>query len=626
LAHSISKSEPSYLGDIFADVGPLILRLKRQILMSTADSQRRLIPVFLRLISGILDLINDSARSNLSKEIGSFIVTNILELERSEKPSVSVVLLETLQSNSSDCSTLRGIVGLALNLRKSEPMNRTVTEFTSSVSSFANMKALTSDHSCIDSFVLTLSESRNPTLIAGLYFQRFFQHSLASLKLLSGNLPPETRSSIVQFLNGEMLFTTVNSERRSARSFADAKQGDHVPKLSLEVVSQRSYQDSSRDPDYPLTQLDMSEDAIVLILDSVFRSNKKTLNDEVIDRYPSLNGKVPILFHLLRYCEYLSVSAPRKIASISKRLSDEGYAIVGDLLFNSRDFDDLRLIGSGQFGAVFKCRTTAVKLLKIQSNADDRCTFYDAINEAICHSLCFSESTFCVPLISCGRTRDSFFIEVPLYECNLKTYRMRLNSIADNTTLNKMLKLYRQILEGVRFLHTQAGIVHYDLKLENILIDFQGDSVAISDFGEARIVHEKTELCTRNRGTECIKSPEMLTMASMLLKDTFPHDRRKAVGTNRASDIWSLGCLFFELLTGEFLFTDSDWLAFYYKLNDTKVELVDGPARDRLNNMPDLVDFLNFSLVRDPSQRATITGLISRLDAMLNRLRVLNAK
>ncbi len=46
---------------------------------------------------------------------------------------------------------------------------------------------------------------------------------------------------------------------------------------------------------------------------------------------------------------------------------------------------------------------------------------------------------------------------------------------------------------------------------------------------------------TRNRGTEFIKSPEMLTVAYASQKTRDAYDRRKKVGSNSASDVWSIG-------------------------------------------------------------------------------------
>ena len=40
-------------------------------------------------------------------------------------------------------------------------------------------------------------------------------------------------------------------------------------------------------------------------------------------------------------------------------------------------------------------------------------------------------------------------------------------------------------------------------------------------------------------------------------------DRRKKFGTTKACDIWALGCLLYEILTGEFLFHNTDWIQFY---------------------------------------------------------------
>jgi serine/threonine protein kinase len=77
---------------------------------------------------------------------------------------------------------------------------------------------------------------------------------------------------------------------------------------------------------------------------------------------------------------------------------------------------------------------------------------------------------------------------------------------------------------------------------------------------------EKDELQSRNKGTEHIKSPEMLQLNIAIRKDTDKYDRRKRVGTNSLSDVWALGCLFYELLTGEVLFQTEEYFEFHVRL------------------------------------------------------------
>ena len=58
----------------------------------------------------------------------------------------------------------------------------------------------------------------------------------------------------------------------------------------------------------------------------------------------------------------------------------------------------------------------------------------------------------------------------------------------------------------------------------------------------------------------------MLLVEKHACKEDSLYDRRKKVGTTRLSDIWSLGCLFYELCTGDYLLHEDDWLLFLHRV------------------------------------------------------------
>jgi branched-chain amino acid transport system substrate-binding protein len=102
------------------------------------------------------------------------------------------------------------------------------------------------------------------------------------------------------------------------------------------------------------------------------------------------------------------------------------------------------------------------------------------------------------------------------------------------------LEIMNQVCNGLKVAH-KKGMVHRDIKPDNILFDGEGMAV-IGDFGLARAIQAtsaSTSSSTGGVGTPAYRAPELW---------------RGKPPASAATDIYSLGCILFEMLTGKILF------------------------------------------------------------------------
>jgi hypothetical protein len=154
------------------------------------------------------------------------------------------------------------------------------------------------------------------------------------------------------------------------------------------------------------------------------------------------------------------------------------------------------------------------------------------------------------------------------------------------------VRIAAELADGLAYAHRQ-GIVHRDLKLENVLISTDGQP-KIADFGIARrtvsaadgAVHETLTRDGFLLGTSRAMSPEQIQCQDV--------DAR--------SDLFSLGVLLYELVTGASPFAaHNEPMTMLRVLNDRQV-----PARERMPEVPAaLSELIDHLLEKDPAQRPT---------------------
>lgn len=199
----------------------------------------------------------------------------------------------------------------------------------------------------------------------------------------------------------------------------------------------------------------------------------------------------------------------------------------------------LELLGQGGMGAVYKARQkqldriVALKVLPAEVGQD--ATFAERFTREAC-SLAKLNHPQIVSVYDFGQTKEGlyYFIMEFLDGANLRQV-MRAGQLKPQ----EALAIVPQICEALQYAH-EEGIVHRDIKPENILLDKKG-RVKIADFGLAKLLDRPATMYTltdpaQKMGTPHYMAPEQIE---------HPHD------VDHRADIYSLGVVFYEMLTGE---------------------------------------------------------------------------
>jgi serine/threonine protein kinase len=184
-----------------------------------------------------------------------------------------------------------------------------------------------------------------------------------------------------------------------------------------------------------------------------------------------------------------------------------------------------------------------------------------------------------VVIYDAGAEGDLFYITM---EMVLGRSLQSLMDARQSFSLPRVMKLMEQICSALDFAH-QHNVVHRDIKPANLLLT-EDDTVKITDFGTAKILQFGTAQTSHVMGTPSYMSPEQV----------------KGKPVDGRSDIFSLGVVLYELMTGEKPFPGQNITTVIYKIiNEEPI-----PPRSLDSSIhPGLSAVITRALSKDPATR-----------------------
>eukprot|EP01104_Vermistella_antarctica_P002777 TRINITY_DN12996_c0_g1_i1.p1 TRINITY_DN12996_c0_g1~~TRINITY_DN12996_c0_g1_i1.p1 ORF type:complete len:304 (-),score=61.24 TRINITY_DN12996_c0_g1_i1:172-1083(-) len=257
---------------------------------------------------------------------------------------------------------------------------------------------------------------------------------------------------------------------------------------------------------------------------------------------------------------------------------------------NMQKYKKLEKIGEGTYGVVYKAKDIStgatIALKKIRLETEDEGVPSTAIREiSLLKEL--SRHKNVVSLLDVVHCNQKLYLVFEFVAQDLKRYM----DSCDGALHPTLVKSYvYQLVNGIAFCHSHR-VLHRDLKPQNLLIDREG-ALKLADFGLARAFGIPVRTYTHEVVTLWYRAPEIL------------------LGHNLYStpvDIWSIGCIFAELVNKSPLFPGDSEIDELFKI----FELLGTPTEE---NWPGVTEFPDYKPTFPRFKARDLSTVVPTLD------------
>ena len=241
------------------------------------------------------------------------------------------------------------------------------------------------------------------------------------------------------------------------------------------------------------------------------------------------------------------------------------------------NYVEIGVCGEGAFGTVLKCKSKAsnklVAIKRMKKAAIDRKAQREL---SILHTLHHSNV---VGLLDSFSDPKYLYLVFEYMDCDVMAL---MGEFERGMPMPRVINLTAQLCRAVGYCHRE-GIIHRDLKLENLLINTKNDKIKLCDFGVARHIGDGGGEYTQYVATRWYRAPEILVAppsqgggsnsgGTTVNTPKFCFDRlfcsndllslhsagtglQRVVRSNNVKysfpmDCWGIGCILAELVTG----------------------------------------------------------------------------